>query len=168
MDPRAEEIIGAAVKLEQDGYKFYRSVASKSTNRSIQKIFELLAEDELYHIDWLKVMNGDFLPVEINQKLYAQVKDIFINGPDDIRKRMLESKSDIDAVKQAIEIEDKTAAAYAKWAKDIDDGDLKELCNKLVSVERFHRQLLENMIAYLQESEDWFQFDGGDQGSQPY
>ena len=166
MDESVDEIISVAIKLEEDGYKFYRKVASKSTSRAIQKTFDLLAEDELYHIDWLKAMDPNFKPVEINQNLYAQVKEIFANSEDDTRQRMLESKNDIDAVKKAIAIEDKTAAAYAKWAKEADDENLKELCNKLVSVERFHTQLLENMITYLQESGERFQqeenwkFDG--------
>lgn len=160
MGINAEEIISVAIKLEEDGYKFYRKVAAKSTSRTIQKVFHLMAEDELYHIDWLKTIDPEIQPMKINRNLYEQVKDIFAYESNDMHEQMLQSKSDIDAVKKAIDIEDKTAAAYARWGQEIEQKEIKELCNKLVAIEVFHRRILENMIVYLQEHKDLFQDEG--------
>ena len=48
------------------------------------------------------------------------------------------------------------AAAYAKWAEETDDEDVRALCTALVGVEEFHRQVLENTLQYFEQTADWF------------
>ena len=167
MSQQTDEIVRVAIQLEEDGRKFYLAAASNAGSDATRKTFESLAADEVNHIAWIKKIYPDIEPVDINQELYARVKDIFASAPADFRQGIRDSQSDIDALDRAIEIEDKATAAYDKWADEAELPDLKELCQKLASVERFHRQLLENMKTYLEQTDDWFQkeenwmFDGG-------
>ena len=159
MSEQSNEIVRVAIKLEQDGHQFYLDAASNAASDATRKTFQSLAADEVNHIEWIKKIYPDIEPVDINQQLYAKVKDIFAGAPADFRAAIRNSQSDIDALNRAIQLEDKAAAAYEKWAGEADLPDLKELCQKLAAVEKFHRQLLENMINYLEQTDDWFQKD---------
>jgi rubrerythrin len=164
-----QEIIEAAIQLERDGQEFYLSVAGKASSDLARQMFESLADDELIHIEWIgKMLSPDEeVATATKKKTYERLRGIFADVPEGVREAALSSEGDIEAINTAIKMEERSRAAYIKWADETDSDDLRGLCNALADQERFHRELLENSIQYLESTGDWFMveegwhFDGG-------
>jgi rubrerythrin len=163
-----KDIIETAIQLERDGRKFYHNAAEKASNDIARQMFESLAEDEVRHIEWLEsVSSGTHTAGSVNRALYGRLSGIFKDAPEGARKAVATCEDDINAMRLAIEMEEKSAAAYATWAEESETEDVRGLCEMLADVERFHRELIENSIEYLEHPGDWFMveegwhFDGG-------
>ena len=159
----AKGAVAAAIKLEEDGRKFYLDSAAKTTSDLVRKMFESLAADETDHIDWIHTLApGVESSLEANRALYAKLQGIFAGAPE-----AGGAESDSAAIDVAIGMEEKSAAAYAEWAAEGGSEEIRKLGAVLVGQERFHRQLLENMKEYLKSPGDWFlaeerwNFEGG-------
>jgi rubrerythrin len=164
-----QEIIEAAIQLERDGQEFYLGVAGKASSDLARQMFESLADDELIHIEWIKkkLLPGEEVAAATKKKTYERLRGIFADVPESMREGAASSEDDIEAVNTAVKMEEKSRAAYLKWADETDDDDLRKLCDALADQERFHREILENTIKYLESTGDWFMveegwhFDGG-------
>ncbi len=164
-----QEIIRAAIQLEHAGRKFYLDVADKASSDLARRMFESLADDELLHIEWIakNLSPREETARATKKKTYDRLRGIFADVPETVREAAASSKDDIEAINLAIKMEEKSCAAYIKWADETDSDELRELCNVLADQETFHRELLENTIQYLERSGDWFMveegwhFDGG-------
>ncbi len=163
-----KDVMETAIQLERDGRKFYHNAAEKASNDIARQMFESLAEDEVRHIEWLEsVSPGENTAGSVNRALYGRLRGIFKDAPETVMKAAASCEDDINAMRLAIEMEEKSAAAYATWAEESEADDVRELCEMLADVERFHRELIENSMEYLQHPGDWFMveegwhFDGG-------
>jgi len=163
------DIVEAAIQLERDGHTFYLDIAAKASNDLARKMFESLADDELIHIRWIEreLSPGEETARATKKRTYDRLRGIFADAPDSVRKSAAASQDDIHAINAAIKMEEKSRAAYLKWAEETASDELRGLCNALADQETFHRQLLENTVQYLERTGDWFMveegwhFDGG-------
>ncbi|MHC4251948.1 MAG: ferritin family protein [Planctomycetota bacterium] len=158
-----EGAVAAAIKLEEDGRRFYLESAAKTANELVKRMFESLAADETNHIDWIHAKNPEVeSSLDANRALYAKLKGIFADAP-----AAGGAESDSAAIDVAIGMEEKSAAAYAEWAAEGATDEIRKLGAVLVGQEKFHRQLLENTKEYLDSPGDWFlseerwNFEGG-------
>ena len=79
----SQEIVDAAVRLEEDGRAFYLDAAGKTANELTRRMLESLAADEANHIEWIKQNAGAPSSADVeNQKLYASLRGIFAEAPD--------------------------------------------------------------------------------------
>ena len=163
-----EDVINTAIKLENDGIKFYSETAEKTKNILIKKMFESLAEDEKKHIEWIKNLAPDVKTSgEFNKKLYERLKNIFSEPSKEIKKEATAAADDIKAIDIAIGMENKSENEYLKFSDEADDPEVEKLFTILADIERFHADLLMNSKEYLDRPHDWFMqqegwmFDGG-------
>jgi rubrerythrin len=163
-----QDIIKAAIQFELDGRKFYRDAAGRASNDMARQMFESLADDELIHIEWIEKFSAEEKTAEeVKKNTYERLRGIFADAPETEREAAAASSDDIEAMKLAIKMEEKSRDAYLKWAQDSDTHETVDLCNILADQEAFHRELLENTINYLEHTGDWFMaeegwhFDGG-------
>jgi len=157
-----QEVIKAAIRLEEDGRNFYLDAASKSESELARKMFESLAGDELKHMEWLESLSPAKRDAkEVNRDFYGKLRGIFAGIPESARRSAQISPGDMGALHMAIEIEKKSWQAYEKWAGETGDAEVRELCLLLAETERFHQELLENTRDYLNHTADWF-FKGED------
>ncbi len=165
---KREEIVRAAVQLEEDGRKFYLDAAAKTADAQTRRIFESLADDALLHIEWINAnLPQTESAGELNRALYGRLRGIFSEPSKETRRRAAASADDIAALRRGIEMEEKSRAAYVKWGNESEDAEQRDLCGKLAGVESFHREVLEKTIEYLERTADWFMqeehwnFEGG-------
>jgi rubrerythrin len=163
-----DEVVKAAAQLERDGYDFYVDVAKKATNPQAKAMFESLADDEIDHLHWIEGVEPGVNTAEAaNRSLYSKLAPLFANVPAEERASLRDAPSDVEAIHAAIKIEEKAAAAYEDWAGECDDPAVRELCETLVGVEEFHKQVLMNTLEYFEHTPDWFMqeeqwnFEGG-------
>ncbi len=168
MGTTRQDVIRTAIQLERDGQDFYLKAAADTSNELGRQMLRSFADDEQRHIEWLETaVEGKIPEMEPPQEIYDRLRDIFADAPDELRQAASGSNDDIDAIRIAIGMEDKSAAAYENWAKEAEDADIRELCGELAEFERLHRRILENTIEYLESTGDWFMqeegwmFDGG-------
>ncbi len=152
-----EGVAGAAVQLEKDGRGFYLEAAAKTKSDLARKMFEGLAGDELNHIDWIENLSpGASSAQSANRELYDRLKPIFAGAPAGLRLSAELTDGDLEAIDIAIGMEEKSIAAYEKWAAEDDSEGVQALCKALAGQEHFHRQMLENTRQYLDKTADWF------------
>lgn len=163
-----KDVAAAAVQLEKDGREMYLQMAGRAANTETKKMFESLALDETDHIKWIQNTEPGVSAAEkANRRLYERLSHIFADVPEARLRKIAASEGDVEAINFAIDMENKSIAAYEKWAGDAADEDVRSLCRILVDIELFHRQVLENTLEYLEHSPDWFMeqehwnFEGG-------
>ena len=168
MTPGKEEILATAKQLEVDGREIYLQTAGKTKNEVTSKMFESLADDELNHMEWIDQQSpGGVTAGKSNEALYSRLKTIFAEVPEEVREAAETSSDDIQAIDTALGMEQKSRDAYAEWAKQSEDEEIRELFSALTGIEQFHYELLQNMKEYFQKTSDWFMveerwsFDGG-------
>ncbi len=157
MSVSTEEVKTAAIQFERDGRRFYLDAAANAASDLSRQTFESLADDELRHIEWIeKISPGTNTLESTNKRIYQRLRGIFADVPDDAREAAASAERDVDALNLAIGKEEESRSAYARWAEEAESGDVRELCELLAGAERFHRELLENVIQYLEHPSDFF------------
>ena len=152
-----DDVTQAALQLEDDGRMFYLDVAEKASNDLAKRMFESLAHDELDHVEWIKQMvPGVDTAGTANRRLYARLRHIFADVPEERLRKIAASEGDVQAINVALDMEKKSVEAYDKWAGESEDDDVRKLCGMLADIERFHVQVLGNTLEYLEHTADWF------------
>jgi len=148
-----EEFLNSAIQFERDGFDFYTDAAKKAGTDLARGVFESLAQDELRHIGFLRTLStGEATVKSENESLAARLKPIFKAAGDVVAG----AEGDIAALGLGIEREVKAVEAYTAAAADADDDEFRALCEVLVGVEQGHRQLLENVVEYLEHPDSFF------------
>jgi len=157
MATEKQDVIAAAIRLEQDGRQFYLDAAAGSDSTLAQETFQALADDELRHIEYIRQISaGDDSLQTVNQRVYQRLRGIFADVSDDVREAVASASRDIEALDLAMEREEQSRVAYEQWREQAETEELRSLCELLEGAELFHRQLLENVIEYLEHPSDFF------------
>jgi rubrerythrin len=92
---KPDEIFQFAIRIEENGEKFYRSMADKLKEKSVKELFNSLADDELKHKETYKQMVADiekYEPVETYPGEYFDYlrayADNHVFSPDKINKEI--------------------------------------------------------------------------------
>lgn len=152
-----QEVIQAAIQLERDGREFYLEAAGNAASALSRQTFESLADDELRHIEWIEeISSGGETLESTNKRIYQRLRGIFADVPDDVRQAAASAAGDVEALNLAIGKEEESRTAYTGWAEASDSDEVRELSALLAGAEQFHRELLENVIQYLEHPSDFF------------
>jgi rubrerythrin len=176
--PKADlQALQVALKMETDGYNFFKDAATRARHPLTQEAFEYFAKWELEHVEFIKKMyqkltdSGEWLSVDLmNQKVgdaAVAIKTIFKQKHEEIDKHVKVATSDLEAYVLARDIEDKATVFYKQKADSAQDAMAKKFFTFMIDVEREHYNILNNSYRYLQdpslynlEEENWM-FDGG-------
>ena len=156
--PKGSEALHVAIQTETDGMEFYGKAAAACENPLGKRMFESLVQDERNHLAWLHdVAKGvspkdDCVPGEVFK---GQVKTIFKEVTDDVKKRIEAGPDDIEAVKIAMEMEQKAYRFYVDAAGKATGDAEKKLYQKLAVEENAHWLMLEDAHLYLTAPEIW-------------
>ena len=157
MTETRKEVLESAVQLERDGRKMYLELAGKASNELASQMYVSLAEDEMKHIKWIgQVVDGNSPEMTDVGETYERLRGIFADAPQSFKDRATASEDDSDSLELALEMENKSAEAYEKWAQESEAAEVKALCERLAQFERGHRQILEDTLEYLNKTGDWF------------
>ncbi len=138
------DILTKAMKLEQDGRRFYLQAAKMSDEPEAADMFRRLADDELKHYNYLQREYASLLcderwcvipelegvePVDMEQPIFPR---------QDLTETLGDDPSLEDVLLFALTAEDKTIEIYQKSAKQVGDPQASDLFNNLVAAERGH------------------------------
>ncbi len=145
-----------AMKMEKDGEAYYRQLAEKSTDASIARLLNKLADEEVVHYEVVKKIKesaavelppADALAGAAN--VFAQMKKEEWGGD-----RMT---SQVDLYKKARETERKSEEFYTAKAEEVEQADQKEILLQLAEQEKQHYFLMDNLVEFLSRPQSWLE-----------
>ncbi len=152
-----------AMQLEIDGERFYTEAARKTNHPHGKLLFERLAEEEKIH---LKKVQEIYASLEKGQKwpaaphltrMDSTVQNIFKEVGVKLNKMVKGSASDLEAIKVAIDMEEKSINLYDGQSKKAEDPFEKRFFLMLSYEERGHYLALLDSYDYLTDPQGWLE-----------
>jgi rubrerythrin len=155
MSKPAEDILKTAILLELRGKAFYTTSASQTESDAVRKIFTMMAEEEVAHIEFLSKQFAEY------EKSGKFARNVLGKPADDIEATMILServKKEISAagfeaaaISAAIDFENRAVEVYQGRANETADPNEKEMYQMLADWERTHFRLLHKLNEDLKE-----------------
>ncbi len=146
-----------AIKMENDGEKYYREQAEINKDNPLNTVFLFLANEEASHADILeKKMKEMNYEIQENEA-YSKYRNIFVdvdNLDDEIKKLSMQ----LDAYKMAVEMEKKSMALYEELLADSKDKNSREIFEYLIDQEKQHLAIFEDLVKLVKNPEEWVEF----------
>lgn len=151
---KAVEVLKTAILLERRGKAFYTQAARQSESKSAKQIFEMMAEEEDAHIDFLTrqfksyLDNQEFLKSDPAPEEDEAVVEIL---SEKIKQEINAASFEAAAISAAIDFENKAIEVYSNRAAESDDPNEKEMYQMLADWEKGHHHLLHKLNEDLKE-----------------
>ena len=155
---------GLAIKTEEDGYNFYKKISDEAENKLIRETFKSFAADEMKHkeiiINFYNALENNEA-VEVPEKLGAcssieLARTIFERADEKVSESVKSDSDVIESYKMASKLEDEGIKFYKQLHESTISEKEKELYGALMHMEEKHKEMLDNMIDYLNNPGDWF------------
>jgi rubrerythrin len=142
--------IETAMRMELESEKCYRQLAEENAHTAMAVVFNLLADDDVKHYEWLRRKAAGEREQSEEESVRDEIGAVFhrmlsdgVVVPDDpalvLRYRM------------AQELEDRSIAHYARLAAQAEPEPMKEFYRRLVAEDILHKQVLESVIQFVSE-----------------
>ena len=159
---RTVQALQKAIKMEIDGKEFYLKASRESSNELGKKLLEsLAAEEDVHRQNFEKIYNSirikqgwpgtDFQP-DGGKRL----RTIFAEAVEEAGAGINVSATELDAVKTAMEMENKTYDYYKAQGQAATYGTERDFYQALAAEEREHHLVLLDYYEYLSDPAGWF------------
>ncbi len=151
---KAIEVLKTAILLERRGKAFYSQAARQTESKSAKKIFEMMAEEEDEHIEFLTnqfknyIEHHEFLKTNDHHEEDEAVMEIL---SEDVKKEISAAGFEAAAISAAIDFENRAISVYSTRAEEATDPKEKEMYKMLADWEKGHHHLLYKLNEDLKE-----------------
>lgn len=151
---KSVEVLKTAILLERRGKAFYTQAARNTESKSAKKIFEMMAEEEDAHIDYLVKQfknyqeHHEFMKNEPAPEEDATVVEILT---EKIKHEISAAGYEAAAISAAIDFENRAIEIYSSRAAEAVDANEKEMYQMLADWEKTHHHLLYKLNEDLKE-----------------
>ncbi len=156
MEPKtALDILKTAILLEKRGKAFYETIAGKTEDPDVKRIFSMMAKEEQLHIEFLSQhylqyeKTGKFLQISLRAKADESVANMVLDKT--ITKRISAAGFEAAAISASIDMENKAIEVYSRRAADSHDQAEKDLYQFLADWEKSHHKILHELNEELKE-----------------
>jgi rubrerythrin len=162
-----------ALNNEMRERQFYLKHAGRTKNALGKKMFQQIGDDELEHYQRLKELHQKWgkqqkwpetLPLRVNNTI---VKDILLDFLKKVDEKSPSDSDDLEAVRTAIDFEQKGAKFYADLRDSVTNSREKEFFGLMAKIENEHYLSLKDTEEYLTDPASWYRkmehhtLDGG-------
>jgi rubrerythrin len=137
-----------AIKMEEDGMKFYEKLAEEAEEPELKAIFRLLAEEERKHRDLFQSMKKGEDPTCADSTGLDRAKSAF-RALMDGKTAVDILRSDPDGYLHSIKTEEEYIKLYEEMAKKEKNGRTAELLLKIAEEEKHHLTIMENIFDFV-------------------
>jgi rubrerythrin len=151
-----------AMEVERQGKAFYEEAAERVQDPMGKAVFQTLARDEIEHLrllqaeyeaiesdqDWMELDEAKVCVPQAPLKVYPDQREAALVIPPDA--------TDLDALKLAMDFEQKGYDAYSKSGAETDDPKGKEVFEFLAKQENEHYVFLQKTYDYLTSEGAWY------------
>jgi len=155
----ALQALRQAIRLEQDGYKFYTEAAERTADPSGREMFHSLADDEKLH---LRIVQDQYEALSAGKGWVSfleamEIKPVGLDKPlfPPEEEAIVPEASDTDALLFALQIENESYELYRKAAAETTDPAGKAMYQFLASQERTHFEILMLNYEHLTSTGSW-------------
>ncbi|PLY07587.1 MAG: rubrerythrin [Arcobacter sp.] len=142
-----------AMKVEKEGEAYYREMAAAATNSGLKRIFTMLADEEVKHYNVFKnMMKKEDMDLK-DLDLITDTKTIFQTLADE-KDNVTFDADQVQFYKDAITREKDSHDFYAEKAEELDNEKQKKIFLHVAKEEIKHRQILEEIVTFLEEPAD--------------
>ena len=144
-----------ARQMEKDGENYYRQSAQQTTNKGLQTILTMLADEEVKHYNAIESMQtaephmAETTILTDAENIFVQIKESGKSFDFDINQTEL--------YKKAQDIETKSRNFYLEKANEVELQYQKTLFLKLAEEEKKHYFLLDNIIEFVSRPSQWLE-----------
>ncbi len=151
-----------ALNNETKEREFYLKHAERTKNPLGKAMFQRIAEDELEHYQRLKELHGTWVkqdkwpetvPLMVNN---TDIRTILVNTIKAIPKTAKPEAGDLEAIKIAVDFEEKGVQYYNKLSNAATNPKEKEFFEMLAMIENEHYMSLRDAEEYLTHPDTWF------------
>lgn len=136
-----------ALKAEHDGHYFYLSAAKTTEDPQGRTVFEMLADEEREHIEFLRAQYKAYMETgHADTKVELRMKraltgdsPIFSSA---IKKNIKQAHYEMSALSIGILLEQNSVSFYESQAKAVEDAEARTLYTQLADWERGHLHAL--------------------------
>ncbi|NLH51146.1 MAG: ferritin family protein [Myxococcales bacterium] len=160
---RALGMLKTALSMEEKGYQFYEKVVATSGNELGRRIFQMLKEDEITHVERIQRLfqqlsggqdwTDDWKIVTVQQRDLSQ---IFHRLAEEHRQRLSAEAGDLEAIDVGLDFELKAVNFYREHLAHAQNELEREFIRAMVAEEELHHELLADMKLYLTDPNAWF------------
>lgn len=152
------EIVKKAIRVENDGYQFYRVAEEKTQDPKGKEVFASLARDETNHMQILKGLYQSIK--EKGEYKFDEIKDMkhiletTSESPifsKEFKQRLEQSQFEMTVLSVGILLEKNAIEFYKESAQKSDDKEVRMLFNYLADWEGEHLRALVQQQKFLQE-----------------
>ncbi len=153
------EVLKKALQGEMDGFYHYSNAALNTSDERAKKIFEILAQEEKLHYEFLlkyfnfltdKEEKVDLLKFKGEKRYnFSGESPIF---SEDFKKKIREKHIEISALSIGMVLEQNSIEFYMKLEEKEEDPDTKEFLKELISWEENHLDALAKQKRFFMES----------------
>ncbi|MEJ2314903.1 MAG: ferritin family protein [Nitrospirota bacterium] len=151
--------IEISIKMETDAIAYYSEAAAKTEHPVGKKMFLSIIEDEKRH---LKMLEDIFKGLDIKIKDVSpldNVKTVFEKHRDEMSERVPATTNEMDALKEAMNMEKEGIEFYTKAAKEAKTAKEKALFERLAQEEKQHYQVFSNTYFFMSDTGSWFMWE---------
>jgi len=156
------EPLSIALKLEEEGKRFFVEAASKVTSKSAKQTFEFLAAEEDKHIQRIREFyhtlensGGEVVPEteasDADSRLVA-----FNDRMARLRDEINPTISDLEAYKTALKFENGAEEFYARQVAASGNANIKKFYTWLINEEAMHARVLKSCVQFVEDPANWF------------
>lgn len=143
-----------AMKVEKEGEAYYREMAAAATNAGLKRIFTMLADEEVKHYNVFKnMMKKEDMDLD-QLDLITDTQTIFQTLTEE-KDNVTYNADQVQYYKDAIAREENSHNFYADKAAELDNEKQKKIFLHIAKEEIKHKQILEEIVAFLEEPADW-------------
>lgn len=148
--------IKKALEFERDGFGYYSLARDKAGHLSTKWIFEILAEEEKKHMQYLVSLKDELKetgkwPSEITIKPDVDFKMIFRDAINKIDDNVPVSTSEVEALHHATEMERNGRTMYLELSGKASNSVEEELYKRLADWEESHAEFLDEYYDYFRD-----------------
>ncbi len=151
MDPvhfTGKEVLDMAIKIEENGLRYYADAAKASKNDRLKEVFKVLANEECDHIRVFSELKRTLTDKDCQEGFdaYADEAALYLSAiadtevftnPDKGRDLARQVKDEKDAVRTALDMEKDSLLFYYEVVKMIREKD-KDVVENLIEQEKSH------------------------------
>ena len=157
---KRSDALGIAIRMEEEGIRFYSKAAGQAENGLVKKMFASLAKDEERHRAIFQEMAAQegvrpSRADELDKSSPAKRIQSIFKGAAAKVKKSLRSTDEVQAIDIALGMEQKAYFFYSGAAKTVTDAQEKQILLKIAEEENEHFRILNDTRLYLTYPEMW-------------
>ncbi|MGA2192334.1 MAG: ferritin family protein [Nitrospirota bacterium] len=161
---KIDDVLKIAIKMEEDGYDFYKQAEARTANDMGKRMYSFLADYELHHKELLLSLMNKITPDarELDIPLPKdRLKSVFAEARAHMDKSVPATADDIAALDFAMVKEKESFKLYAEAARDSGDPKVKAVFARMAKEEGQHYEILEHTRYYLDQYANWSIWEEG-------